>query len=110
MARGIVGTIEAGSPAPQPARHTSEQSDAVHTEANGESAAVTGGLAIIAAFGLTILGATFKLPEWALSIGPLHHVPNITASPNWTGLARRRPVFAVLNAVAFTGFRRRDIA
>lgn len=66
--------------------------------------------AIIAAFGLTILGPTFKLPEWALSISPLHHVPNITASPHWTSLAIVAVVFGLLTVVAFAGFRRRDIA
>lgn len=71
---------------------------------------LAGWLAIIAAFGLTILGPTFKLPGWALSISPLHHVPNITASPHWTGLAIVSAVFALLTAVAFAGFRHRDIA
>ncbi len=71
---------------------------------------LAGWLAIIAAFGLTILGPTFKLPGWALSISPLHHVPNITASPSWTGLAVVGVVFALLTAIAFAGFRHRDIA
>ncbi len=71
---------------------------------------LAGWLAIIGAFGLTILGPTFKLPGWALSISPLHHVPNITASPHWTGLAIVSVVFGLLTAVAFAGFRHRDIA
>lgn len=71
---------------------------------------LAGWLAIIAAFGLTILGPTFKLPDWALSISPLHDVPNITASPHWTGLTIVIAVFAALTTIAFTGFRRRDIA
>lgn len=72
---------------------------------------LVGWLAIVAAFGLNILGPTSKLPEWALSISPLHHVPNITTpNPHWTGLAIVGAVFVALTAVAFTGFRRRDIA
>ncbi|MBS4730162.1 multidrug ABC transporter permease [Mycobacterium sp. SM1] len=72
---------------------------------------LVGWLGVIAAFGLTILGPTFKLPEWVLSISPLHHVPNITApSPHWTGLATVGAVFVALTAVAFAGFRHRDIA
>jgi ABC-2 type transport system permease protein len=71
---------------------------------------LAGWLAIVATFGLTILGPTFKLPGWALSISPLHHVPNITASPSWTGLSLVSLVFVLLTAVSFAGFRRRDIA
>lgn len=72
---------------------------------------LVGWLAIIAAFGLTILGPTFKLPEWALSISPLHRVPNVTApAPDWTGLAVVGAAFVVFTAIAFAGFRRRDIA
>ncbi|WP_407688551.1 ABC transporter permease [Mycobacterium sp. HUMS_1102779] len=72
---------------------------------------LAGWMSVLAAFALTILGPTFKLPEWALSISPLHHVPNVTAAqPNWTGLAAVIGVFAVLTTTAFTGFRHRDIA
>lgn len=71
---------------------------------------LAGWLAIVASFGLTILGPTFKLPEWALSISPLHHVPNITASnPDWTSLALVVAVAAAFTAIAFSGFRGRDI-
>jgi ABC-2 type transport system permease protein len=71
---------------------------------------MAGWLGVIAAFGLTILGPTFKLPNWALSISPLHHVPNITAPDlNWTGLIAVGAVFLALNVVAFVGFRRRDV-
>lgn len=71
---------------------------------------LVGWLAIILAFALTILGPTFKLPEWALSISPLHHVPDVTVpAPDWTGLAGVGIAFFVFTAVAFAGFRRRDI-
>ncbi len=72
---------------------------------------LVGWLAVVATFGLTILGPTFKLPEWALSISPLHHVPNMTAAePNWTGLLAVAAIFLGFTVIAFIGFRRRDIA
>lgn len=67
-------------------------------------------LGIVATFGLTILGPTFKLPDWALSISPLHHVPNVTAaSPDWAGLAWLTAFGALFLTIAFVGFRRRDV-
>jgi ABC-2 type transport system permease protein len=67
-------------------------------------------LGIVATFGLTILGPTFKLPDWALDISPLRHVPNVTAaSPDWAGLALLTAVGALFLAVGFVGYRRRDI-
>ena len=42
---------------------------------------------IVAAFGITLLGPTFRFPDWAMSISPMGHVPNITADDApWTGL------------------------
>lgn len=71
---------------------------------------LVGWLGIIAAFGLTILGPTFKLPGWALGISPLHHVPNVAAAAaNWTGLAVVGVVAALFTTIAFAGFRHRDI-
>lgn len=67
-------------------------------------------LGVVATFALTILGPMFKLPEWMLSISPLHHVPNVTASsPDWSGLAWLALVAIAFGTVAFLGFRRRDI-
>jgi ABC-2 type transport system permease protein len=75
------------------------------------AARLVGWLGIIAAFGLTILGPTFKLPEWALGISPLHHIPNVTTpAPDWTGLAAIGVAFGVFTTIAFAGFRHRDIA
>jgi ABC-2 type transport system permease protein len=71
---------------------------------------LAGWLGVIAAFGLTILGPTFKLPNWVLAISPLRHVPNVTAAElHWTGLLAVVAVFLALNVVAFVGFRRRDV-
>lgn len=68
-------------------------------------------LGIVATFGLTILGPTFKLPDWALDISPLRQVPDVTsASPDWSGLVWLGLVAVVLLAVGFGGFRRRDLA
>jgi ABC-2 type transport system permease protein len=69
-----------------------------------------GWLVIVASFALTQLGPTFKLPNWALGISPLYHVPNVTvASPNWTGLVALILIACALTAVAFAGYQRRDI-
>nr|WP_246336754.1 multidrug ABC transporter permease [Flexivirga oryzae] len=67
-------------------------------------------LGVVATFGLTILGPTFNLPDWALDISPLRHVPNVTASsPDWAGLLWLLVIAALFILVGFTGFRRRDI-
>lgn len=71
---------------------------------------LVGWLGIVATFGLTILGPTFRLPDWALSISPLRHVPNIAAaSPGWTGFIVLIGIIVALLAVGFVGFRRRDV-
>ena len=49
--------------------------------------------------------------EWALSISPLHHIPNVIAlAPDWTGLALVGTAVVAFTAIAFVGFCRRDIA
>ncbi|NPC96667.1 multidrug ABC transporter permease [Nocardioides sp. zg-DK7169] len=71
---------------------------------------LVGWLGVVATFGLTLLGPTFKLPGWALDISPLRHVPDVTArSPDWSGLALLGGVVVVLLLVGFAGFRRRDV-
>jgi ABC-2 type transport system permease protein len=67
-------------------------------------------LGVVATFGLTILGPTFKLPDWALDISPLRHVPTVTAAgPAWSGLGWLAGAIAVFLVIAFTGYRRRNI-
>jgi ABC-2 type transport system permease protein len=67
-------------------------------------------LGVVATFALTILGPTFKLPQWALKISPLHHVPNVTAaSPEWAGLAWLGGFTTLFLVIGFVGFRRRDV-
>ena len=69
-----------------------------------------GWLVIIATFGLTLLGPTFKLPEWALGISPLHHVPVVvTDDPGWLSLVVLLGITLLLVAVGVAGFRRRDV-
>ncbi|MGA4507458.1 ABC transporter permease [Propionibacteriaceae bacterium G1746] len=62
-------------------------------------------------FLLTLLGPSFKLPDWALGISPYWHVPAV-ANPDrdWWGLLGVAGVTAVLLVVGFAGFRRRDLA
>lgn len=65
---------------------------------------------VVASFGLTLLGPTFKLPSWVLGISPFHHVPTIGADgATWTGLIVVGIVALVLMAVGLVGYRHRDI-
>lgn len=67
-------------------------------------------LGVVATFALTILGPTFKLPEWALDISPLRHVPTVTApSPDWAGLVWLGGFVVLFLVIGFAGFRRRDV-
>ncbi|MEX0426996.1 ABC transporter permease [Nocardioides sp. DS6] len=67
-------------------------------------------LGIVATFGLTVLGPTFKLWDWALDISPLRHVPNVSGpSPDWAGLVGLGAAALVLLGGGFVGYRRRDI-
>lgn len=67
-------------------------------------------LGVVATFALTILGPTFRLPDWALGISPLRHVPTVTAaSPAWGGLGWLALAILVFLGIGFVGFRRRDI-
>lgn len=67
-------------------------------------------LGVVATFALTILGPTFKLPGWALDISPLRHVPSVAAADiDWSGMGLLAILVAVLLAVGFAGYRRRDI-
>lgn len=68
-------------------------------------------LAIVAAFGLTILGPSLKLPEWILAISPLWHVPNVAATDaSYFGVVVVSLIAAGLIAMGFLGFRRRDVS
>ncbi|MBR7828786.1 hypothetical protein KDK95_20930 [Actinospica sp. MGRD01-02] len=68
-------------------------------------------IGVIAAFALTLLGPTFKLPDWALGISPFWHVPHVTAaSPVWSGLVWVSLFTLGFLAVGLAGFRRRDLA
>lgn len=72
---------------------------------------VVGWGGVLATFGLTLLGPTFKLPEWALAISPLHHVPSVSAEPlGWMGLVWLMALTVLFLVIAFAGYRRRDIA
>ena len=75
------------------------------------AASIAAWAGVLLSFGLTLLGPTFGLDDWALAISPFWHVPEITAaSPDWTGLGWLPLVTAAFLAVGFTGFRKRDLA
>ncbi|MGO1591898.1 MAG: ABC transporter permease [Ancrocorticia sp.] len=66
---------------------------------------------VLASFGLTILGPTFKLWDWALAISPFWHVPNVTPdSVDWSGLGWISLFTLGFLLAGFVGFRRRDVA
>ena len=61
-------------------------------------------------FRSTLLGPTFKLPDYLLAISPLHHVPVVIHDDlAWTGLAVVGLIAAALVAAGLAGFRRRDV-
>ncbi|MEI2774647.1 MAG: multidrug ABC transporter permease [Tetrasphaera sp.] len=71
---------------------------------------LVGWLGILATFGLTLLGPTFKLPDYILAISPLCHVPIVNAAaPDWSGLGWLALAILVFLTVGFAGYRRRDI-
>ena len=71
---------------------------------------IVGWAGVAATFGLTIIGPTFNLWDWALDISPLRHVPAVwSAAPGWGGLVGLGVVIVLLLAAAFAGYRRRDV-
>ncbi|HSN43456.1 MAG TPA: hypothetical protein VLR88_05305, partial [Propionibacteriaceae bacterium] len=72
---------------------------------------LVGWLGVLATYGLTLLGPTFKLPDYILDISPLRHVPTVTATnPDWAGLGWLTLALTVFLIVGFGGYRHRDIA
>lgn len=66
---------------------------------------------VLISFALTLLGPTFKLWDSILAISPFWHVPNVTlADANGWGLLGVIAVTALLIAIGFAGYRRRDLA
>ncbi|WP_084101762.1 ABC transporter permease [Demequina sp. NBRC 110051] len=73
--------------------------------------AVAAWAGVAATFVITLLGPSFKFPDWALGISPLWHAPNvIVADTDWTGLGWVTLFTLGFALVGFAGFRRRDLA
>lgn len=73
--------------------------------------AIAAWVGVVAAFGLTLLGPTFRLWDWVLAISPFWHVPAVTqATPGWMGMVWVSLVTLVLAGVGIAGFSRRDLA
>ncbi|WP_236683162.1 ABC transporter permease [Demequina globuliformis] len=71
--------------------------------------AAWGGVA--ATFVITLLGPSFKFPDWALGISPLWHAPQVIGpDTDWTGLGWVSLFTLGFVVVGFAGFRRRDLA
>ncbi|WP_426625715.1 ABC transporter permease [Leifsonia sp. McL0607] len=68
-------------------------------------------LGVLASFGLTLLGPTFKLWDWILAVSPFWHIPNVTTDDaDWWGLVWISLITVLFVAIGFVGFRRRDLA
>jgi ABC-2 type transport system permease protein len=68
-------------------------------------------LGVFGSFILTLLGPTFKLPDWALAISPYWHIPNTgAAAPDYLGLLWISLFTLFFLAVGTAGLRRRDLA
>lgn len=66
---------------------------------------------VLMSFALTILGPSFKLWDWVLSISPFRHVPHILSGhPTWVGIAVVSALALILAGIGVAGFTRRDIA
>ncbi|WP_084105581.1 ABC transporter permease [Demequina sp. NBRC 110056] len=73
--------------------------------------AVAAWAGVAASFILTLLGPSFGLPDWALGISPVWHVPDILLpDPDWTGLMWVSLFTLGFTVIGFAGFRRRDLA
>ncbi len=66
---------------------------------------------VLVSFALTLLGPTFRLPDWALGISPFWHIPHTTAAgADLTGLIWISLFTLGFLIIGFGGFRRRDLA
>ena len=73
--------------------------------------AVAAWAGVVATFVITLLGPSFKFPDWALGISPLWHAPHVIgADTDWTGLGWVTLFTLGFALVGFAGFRRRDLA
>lgn len=66
---------------------------------------------VLLSFAITLLGPTFKLPDWALGISPFWHVPTVMQpDPQWSGLIWITLVTLLFVGIGLAGFGRRDLA
>ncbi|MCF8609373.1 multidrug ABC transporter permease [Gordonia sp. HY285] len=72
-------------------------------------ARVAGWAGVLLSFVLTLLGPSFKLPNWALGFSPFRHVPDVAVdSSNWVGLIWISLFTVGFLTVGVVGFRSRD--
>lgn len=71
---------------------------------------IIGWAGVLLTFALTIIGPTFNLWNWALSISPLRHVPNLAnEAGHGVGWIWLIGITVALLTAGFAGYRRRDI-
>lgn len=73
-------------------------------------AAALSWIIVVYAFIAVYLGGILQLPEWVMSLSPLHHVPRLpAASFEWTPLLLLTMVAVALAWTGLRGFRQRDV-
>jgi len=71
---------------------------------------IAGWAGVLLSFVLTVLGPSFKLPNWALAVSPFWHVPKVAAaSQDWVGFIVVALVACVLIGAGTRAFTRRDL-
>lgn len=70
---------------------------------------MSGWMVIVATFGITLLGPTFRLPNWMMDFSPLHHVPAVAQPHSWSGEWALIAITMLLVLIGCAGFSRRDL-
>lgn len=72
--------------------------------------AIAAWIGVLESFSITILGPTFKAPDWTMAFSPFHHVPHVMEPDShvWgvLGLLAVATFFCIIGGIAF---KRRDI-
>ncbi len=73
-------------------------------------AAAVSWLIVVYSFIAVYLGGILQLPEWAMSLSPLHFVPRLPAAAfEWTPLLSLTAIVLLFASAGWAGFRKRDL-